>query len=68
MIRKIAWNTFKNTGDINTFLELKQIENIENRLRLRFKVFYKMLNVCFQHYLVVVVKIVFKVLILMVLI
>ena len=30
MIRKIAWNTFKNTGDINTFLELKQIENIEN--------------------------------------
>ena len=30
MIKKIAWNTFKNTGDINTFLELKQIENIEN--------------------------------------
>ena len=30
MIRKIAWNTFKNTGNINTFLELKQIENIEN--------------------------------------
>ena len=31
MIKKIAWNTFKNTGDINTFLELKQIENIEQR-------------------------------------
>ena len=30
MIRKIAWDTFKNTGDINAFLELKQIENIEN--------------------------------------
>lgn len=30
MIKKIAWNTFKNTGNINTFLELKQIENIEN--------------------------------------
>ena len=30
MIRKIAWNTFKNTGSINTFLELKQIENFEN--------------------------------------
>ena len=29
MIKKIAWETFKNTGDINTFMELKQIENIE---------------------------------------
>ncbi len=29
MIKKIAWNTFKNTGDINTFLELKEIENVE---------------------------------------
>lgn len=27
MIKKIAWDTFKNTGDINTYLELKQIEN-----------------------------------------
>ena len=26
MIKKIAWNTFKNTGNIDTFLELKQIE------------------------------------------
>lgn len=32
MIRKIAWNTFKNTGDINAFLELKQIENIEDQM------------------------------------
>ena len=32
MIKKIAWNTFKNTGDVNTFLELKQIENIENEM------------------------------------
>lgn len=30
MIKEIAWNTFKNTGNIDTFLELKQIENIEN--------------------------------------
>ena len=30
MIKKIAWNTFKNTGDINTFMEFKQIEDIEN--------------------------------------
>ena len=29
MIRKIAWDTFKNTGDINSFLEFKQIENLE---------------------------------------
>ena len=34
MIKKIAWNTFKNTGDINAFLELKQIENIENNLKI----------------------------------
>ena len=33
MIKKIAWDTFKNTGDINAFLELKQIENIENNIR-----------------------------------
>ena len=30
MIKEIAWNTFKNTGSINTFLELKQIEDFEN--------------------------------------
>lgn len=29
MIKKIAWETFKNTGDINAFLEFKQIEDIE---------------------------------------
>ena len=29
MIEKLAWNTFKNTGNINTFLELKQLDNIE---------------------------------------
>ena len=29
MIKKIAWDTFKKTGDINTFLELKQIMDIE---------------------------------------
>ena len=30
MIKKIAWNAFKNTGDINAFLELK--ENIEKNI------------------------------------
>ena len=33
MIKKIAWNTIKNTGDINTFLEFKQIENLENNIK-----------------------------------
>ena len=30
MIKNIAWNTFKNTGNINTFLEFKQIKDMEN--------------------------------------
>ena len=30
MIKNIAWNVFKNTGNIDTFLEFKQLENIEN--------------------------------------
>ena len=29
IIKKIACDTFKKTGDINTFLEYKQIEDIE---------------------------------------
>ena len=29
MIKKLAWNTFKNTGNINTFLELMEVENVE---------------------------------------
>ena len=33
MIKKIAWNTFKNTGNVNTFLELKQIQNIEAQMQ-----------------------------------
>ena len=32
MIKKIAWDTFKNTGDLNTFLELKQFQNIEKQM------------------------------------
>ena len=32
MIKKMAWNTFKNTGDVNTFLELKQIQDIEEQI------------------------------------
>ena len=33
MIKKIAWNTFKQTGNIDTYLELKQIQNIERNLQ-----------------------------------
>lgn len=29
MIKQIAWNTFKNTGDINTYLELAKFKDIE---------------------------------------
>ena len=32
MIKQIAWNTFKKTGDINTYLELKQVTNIEHNI------------------------------------
>ena len=32
LISKMAWNTFKNTGDINTFLELVEAENIEKNI------------------------------------
>ena len=32
MIKQIAWNTFKNTGDINTYLELKQVNEAEQEL------------------------------------
>ncbi len=32
MMKEIAWNMFKNTGNIDAFLELKQIENINNEI------------------------------------
>lgn len=30
MIKNIAWNMFKNTGNIDTFLEFKQIKDLES--------------------------------------
>ena len=33
MIKEIAWNTFKKTGNIDTFLELKQITNLEENIK-----------------------------------
>lgn len=32
MIRKMAWNTFKQTGNIDTFLEFTQIRNLEENI------------------------------------
>ncbi|MBO5348646.1 MAG: YqzL family protein [Clostridia bacterium] len=32
MIKQMAWNTFKNTGNIDTFMELVEVENIEKKL------------------------------------
>ena len=34
MIKQIAWNTFKNTGNIDTFLEYTQFKNVENNIRI----------------------------------
>ena len=32
MLKQIAWNTFKNTGNINTFMELLEVDKImENK-------------------------------------
>jgi len=33
MIKEIAWNTFKNTGNIDTFLELKQVIDVEENMK-----------------------------------
>lgn len=33
MITDIAWNAFKKTGDINMYLEFKEIKNIEENIR-----------------------------------
>lgn len=32
MIKQIAWNTFKNTGSIDSYLELTKVENIERNI------------------------------------
>ena len=33
MIKQIAWNTFKNTGNIDTFMELMEVENVERLMK-----------------------------------
>lgn len=32
MIKQMAWNTFKNTGNIDSYLELVELENIEKNI------------------------------------
>ena len=32
MLKNLAWNTFKNTGNIDTFMELVEVENIEKNI------------------------------------
>ena len=36
MIKNIAWNTFKQTGNINSYLEFKETENIEKNMKVNF--------------------------------
>ena len=33
MITEIAWNAFKNTGDINAYLEFREMKNIEQVMK-----------------------------------
>lgn len=34
MIKQMAWNTFKNTGSIDSYLELTKLQNIEKEIQL----------------------------------
>lgn len=33
MIKQIAWNTFKNTGNIDSYLEFVEVENLEKQIQ-----------------------------------
>ena len=33
MIKKMAWNTFENTGNIMSYLEFNELKNIEKNVR-----------------------------------
>ena len=34
MLKQLAWNTFKNTGNINTFMELMEVQNTEKNMKI----------------------------------
>lgn len=37
MLKQLAWNTFKNTGDINTYMEFSKVIDIEKQLEVEQK-------------------------------
>ena len=37
MLKQMAWNTFKKTGNINTYMELMELENLEKNEKIDFK-------------------------------
>lgn len=37
MLKKLAWNTFKNTGDINTYIEFSKVMDVEKQLEMEQK-------------------------------
>ena len=41
MIKQMAWNTFKNTGSIDSYLELVQVEILEKNMENEVNVPYK---------------------------
>ena len=41
MIKNIAWNTFKYTGDINSYLEFREVKNIEENMKVTIDEEYK---------------------------
>jgi hypothetical protein len=34
MLKQIAWNIFKNTGDVNAYLEYNELRSIEEKIKL----------------------------------
>jgi hypothetical protein len=34
MIKQLAWNTFKNTGNIDTFMELMALQSLEKNINV----------------------------------
>lgn len=35
MIKKLAWNTFKNTGNINTAMEMLELEKVQGKISVQ---------------------------------
>lgn len=44
MLRKLAWNTFKNTGDINAYMEFQKLLDIERQLEVEQKTYGDLQN------------------------